>query len=257
MGLPEAERIPLGPTGSYLTALKEHDGGESPALRRVRARLDYWPTLRDVILEWLHRTPIQGSTPSQPDDDARVRSFCEGYLAAHARAVERGLELARAQRLGGSRHAQARRARAARGRVGPSVPARGRRTRGDPPARSRIRAALVFIESYRELPLLAWPREVIDSIMTFEQSFVIPATPRPDGRAESAAAQERAARQAWTTSTRPRSRTASSARCGPADLLVRAGDLPPLEQPEIYGFARGVEGELRRWCAAGSPPSRS
>ena len=25
MGLPEAERIPLGPTGSYLTALKEHD----------------------------------------------------------------------------------------------------------------------------------------------------------------------------------------------------------------------------------------
>src|SRR6185295_7351694 len=38
---------------------------------------------------------------------------------------------------------------------------------------SRIRAALVFIESYRELPLLAWPREVLDAIVTLEQGFVV------------------------------------------------------------------------------------
>ena len=40
MGLPELERVPLGHEGSYLTALKEHDGSESPALRRVRASCD-------------------------------------------------------------------------------------------------------------------------------------------------------------------------------------------------------------------------
>ena len=39
--------------------------------------------------------------------------------------------------------------------------------------RGRIRAALVFIEGYRELPLLAWPREVLDSIVALEQSFTI------------------------------------------------------------------------------------
>ena len=31
----------------------------------------------------------------------------------------------------------------------------------------------MFIESYRELPLLAWPRETIDALVLLEQSFVI------------------------------------------------------------------------------------
>ncbi len=76
MGLPENERVPLGHEGSYLTALRDPDGSESPALRkRVRARLADRPSLREAILEWLHRTPIQGSTPSQPDDAARVRAL--------------------------------------------------------------------------------------------------------------------------------------------------------------------------------------
>jgi tryptophan 2,3-dioxygenase len=39
--------------------------------------------------------------------------------------------------------------------------------------RRRIRAALVFIESYRELPLLAWPRELCDTVVALEQAFVI------------------------------------------------------------------------------------
>jgi tryptophan 2,3-dioxygenase len=32
---------------------------------------------------------------------------------------------------------------------------------------------LLFIEAYRELPLLAWPREVIDAVVALEQAFVI------------------------------------------------------------------------------------
>ena len=39
--------------------------------------------------------------------------------------------------------------------------------------RSRIRAAVLFIESYRELPLLAWPRKVLDALVEFEQALVI------------------------------------------------------------------------------------
>jgi tryptophan 2,3-dioxygenase len=39
--------------------------------------------------------------------------------------------------------------------------------------RARIRTAMLFIETYRELPLLAWPREVLDKLVEFEQVFAI------------------------------------------------------------------------------------
>src|SRR5262249_60642639 len=37
----------------------------------------------------------------------------------------------------------------------------------------RVRAALVFLESYRELPKLSLPREVIDSVLEMEQTMII------------------------------------------------------------------------------------
>ncbi|MGB1700004.1 MAG: tryptophan 2,3-dioxygenase family protein, partial [Nannocystaceae bacterium] len=51
-------------------------------------------------------------------------------------------------------------------------------TAADEPAEERdrlrrIRASLVFIESYRELPLLAWPREILESVVQLEQRFTI------------------------------------------------------------------------------------
>jgi tryptophan 2,3-dioxygenase len=239
MGLPEAERVPLGHEGSYLTALREHDGGESAALRRVRARLGDRPTLREAVLDWIHRTPIQGSTPSQPDDAERVRSFVREYLSAHERAVSRGLELARAQSLSeadiGRLEERGRREVAAArtylsGEDGPE-PSRSRE--------SRIRAALVFIESYRELPLLAWPREVLDGLTSFEQAFVIfrqrhaRMVERMIGRRtgtggsagveylDATALKYRVFQELWAVRT----------------LLVRASDLPPLEHADFYGFA--------------------
>ncbi|MFP6685991.1 MAG: tryptophan 2,3-dioxygenase family protein, partial [Polyangiaceae bacterium] len=39
--------------------------------------------------------------------------------------------------------------------------------------RKHVRAALVFIESHRELPRLAWPREVLDTTLNLEQAFII------------------------------------------------------------------------------------
>jgi tryptophan 2,3-dioxygenase len=39
--------------------------------------------------------------------------------------------------------------------------------------RRRIRAAMLFIETYRELPLLAWPRELLEALVELEQRFVI------------------------------------------------------------------------------------
>ena len=86
-GLPEDDRIPLGETRGYMHMLRNHDGSPSSASRRVEARLADRPTLLEAVNEWLYRTPIQGSVPGAPDDDARVLSFIEAYCAGHARSA--------------------------------------------------------------------------------------------------------------------------------------------------------------------------
>jgi tryptophan 2,3-dioxygenase len=40
-------------------------------------------------------------------------------------------------------------------------------------SRQRVRAALVFLESYRELPRLAWPREALDALVEMEQKILV------------------------------------------------------------------------------------
>jgi tryptophan 2,3-dioxygenase len=241
MGLHEEDRIPLGHEGSYKNALKERDGSESPAYKRVQARIEDGPTLRDAVLAWIHRTPIQGSTPNNADDAARVRAFVESYLGAQQGAVERALENAKSLALtaaDGKRLEER-----AKGEV---ASARAYLLAEDEPEEarsraSRIRAALVFIESYRELPLLAWPREIIDSLTSFEQGFVIfrqrhaRMVERMIGRRtgtggsagvdylDTTALRYRVFRELWAVRT----------------LLVRAHDLPALEHPELYGFVSG------------------
>src|SRR6185436_12959537 len=102
-----------------------------------------------------------------------------------------------------------------------------------------IRAALMFIESYRELPLLAWPREILDSIVALEQAFVIfrqrhaRMVERVIGRRtgtggsagveylDNTALRYRVFRDIWAVRT----------------LLLRHAALPSLEHPEVYDFA--------------------
>ncbi|CAN5737355.1 N/A [soil metagenome] len=172
-GLEEAKRVPLGKEGSYKLALRDADGKPSKASARVEARLADTPTLLDAIREWLYRTPIQGSLPSERGDEAAVKSFIEAYLVSHARSCSSALELAKTDaltpadetRLEARYEKEAADARAFL--FGEEVDERDRAKT------SRIRAALVFIESYRELPLLAWAREVVDTIVAMEQAFVL------------------------------------------------------------------------------------
>jgi tryptophan 2,3-dioxygenase len=242
MGLPDADRIALGHEGSYKNALREQDGSDSAALTRVKARLADGPSLREAVLDWLHRTPIQGSTPSQPDDAANVRRFIESYLAAQSRAVERALAGSLALSLTEA-DATRLRERAAREVAAARAYLLAEEEPADARARaSRVRAALVFIESYRELPLLAWPREIIDGLTSFEQGFTIfrqrhaRMVERMIGRRtgtggsagvdylDTTALKYRVFRELWAVRT----------------LLVRAQDLPPLEHAEVYGFALGT-----------------
>ena len=94
-GLPETMRIPLGQEKSYMAMLKNPDGSATSASRRVEAALADTPTLVDAISNWLYRTPIQGSMPGHPEDDARVRAFIDSYCAAHAGSSRAALALAK------------------------------------------------------------------------------------------------------------------------------------------------------------------
>lgn len=239
LGLADGDRIPLGHEGSYLSALKDHDGSESAAYRRVMKRLEDRPTLKDVIYDWLYRTPIQGSIPGQPGDEEHVRAFVDSYSKVHAQAVSRALELARTDALTAAdvERLEKRYAREVEdGRrflLAEDVAAESRARH------MRIRAALLFIEGYRELPLLAWPREIIEGLVAVEQAFVLfrqrharmveRVIGRRTGTGGSAgveyldqtALRYRIFNEIWAVRT----------------LLVDKKHLPPLENPGFYGFA--------------------
>ena len=239
MGLESKLRVPLGHEASYLDALKYPDGRESPASRRVARRMEDRPSLREAVEAWLHRTPIQGSAPKDEGDPEAVAGFVRDYLDAHAQETERAREFAEhvgltdddRARLDG-RYAKEREGAAAFLEAN-DVDDAGERTR-----RSRIRASLLFIESYRELPLLAWPREVVDAIVELEQASLI-------FRQRHARMVERVIGRRTGTGGSAGvdylDRTALTYRVFPdvwaiRTLQLRKDALPPLRDPGFYGL---------------------
>ena len=171
MGLSDDERIGLGIEGDYMEALRALDGAPSWAQKRVAQQKADMPTLREAIHEWLHRTPLDGRPHDEPGAEEQLEAFVERFLAAHARFVEGTLEVALRATPGEADRARVRERyerekSSVRAFLTPSPAQGGTRTR-------RVRMAMVFIETYRELPLLAWPREVLDGLVELEQLFVI------------------------------------------------------------------------------------
>jgi tryptophan 2,3-dioxygenase len=255
LGLRDAERIPLGHEHSYLKALRNSDGSPSSAYRRVEARLADKPTLRDAIEDWLFRTPIQGSRPGDPDDAATVRAFVDSYCQAQARAAEQAKALATHSALSPADEARLEsryRTEIASARAfleAHDVVEEGLDAEALEALRfkvSRVRAAIVFIESYRELPLLAWPRVILDALVAFEQAFVIfrqrhaRMVERVIGRRtgtggssgvdylDQTALRYRIFTDMWAART----------------ILVREALLPPLEQASFYGFGPAASADL-------------
>jgi len=240
MGLPDQDRVPLGHEQTYMQALRNADGSESPASRRVTARLADKPTLHAAVAEWLYRTPIEGSSPGAADDDAKVRAFADAFLASHEKTTRAVAETARAQALtaeDGKRVTDRYEREIVMARAFVRAEDEPEKTRA---RTARIRAAILFIESYRELALLAWPRDVIDALVALEQAFVIfrqrhaRMVERVIGRRtgtggstgvdylDQTALRYRIFRDVWAART----------------LLIAERDLPPLENAGFYGFAK-------------------
>ncbi len=123
------------------------------------------------MYEWLSRTPIDG-----PADQAGADAFLRRIVEAHKGEITRRMKLAERQHLTAEDTARL------RARYDKEIAvAEAFLLAEDEPGvdeeakafRRRVRAGIVFLESYRELPRLAWPREVVDGIVELEQSMVI------------------------------------------------------------------------------------
>ena len=122
------------------------------------------PSLREALSSWLARTPINGSLASSDNDQEVIEAFVDGHVAAmrvHGEEV-----IAHIVAIGHGEEAPVRsRIEAANQQAADFLRPDGQV--------SRSRAGLLFIESYRELPLLSWPRKLIDSFVGLEQSMLL------------------------------------------------------------------------------------
>ena len=122
------------------------------------------PSLNQLLTDWLSRTPINGSLPDNDSDEEIVTEYIQSHISAmgshsdqvvaHFKSIGHGDESSLRDRLNKS-VASAQDFLMPEGVV------------------NRARAGLLFVESYRELPLLSWPRVLIDSFVELEESILL------------------------------------------------------------------------------------
>ena len=235
LGLGDEQRVAYGSTHAlaHLESMAKDSTSGSTMWGRLEAARGQ-DSVRQALHRWLSRTPIQGSGPDDPDDAKVVRKFLDDYLASvrtHQRA-----QLARttnADPVVVEKRFDEEAKNVERFLFAHDVSESDRQTT------LRIRAALVFIESYRELPLLAWPRLLLDSIVEVEEQFVL-------WRHRHARMVERViGRRVGTGGSSGVDYLDQTARMrvfpelwSVRTLLLPRTEVPKLLHPEVYGFAR-------------------
>jgi len=173
VGLEDADRILYGkvdPVRHIDESAHDTPAGRMAVERMAAARAER--SMLTVLSDWLYRTPIQGSSPNDPGDDAVVDGFIQDYLERMDGQYDHSL--ARLMQALDVQDPEAMRTRfdslraAARAFLDAEtvVPEQRHRVR-------RVRAAALFIESYRELPLLSWPRLLLDLVVEMEEQIVV------------------------------------------------------------------------------------
>ncbi|MEO0479828.1 MAG: tryptophan 2,3-dioxygenase family protein [Planctomycetota bacterium] len=174
MGLEESQRIPFGGEKSHLRAL-EGPTGDSTALQKVKRRLAEPETLKSAVYRWLSRAPIDGSVPGDDNDDEVVAKYIDRFLDSQRRGQEQRIaEVLEHQALEPSDHERLK-ARYEQELQGSAAWLRAEDVddEADRRLQRRLRAALLFIESNRDLALLSWPGEILDNLVACEQASVI------------------------------------------------------------------------------------
>ena len=186
------------------------------------------PSIKQCLEKWLARTPINGSIPTDEGDFEVVDRFIDGHIDAMKEHVES--VISHIVEIGHGEESQV------RTRLESSIVQAEQFLRPEGVV-NRSRAGLLFIESYRDLPLLSWPRILIDSIVELEQSMLLfrnshaRMVERMIGRRMGTGGSSgvdyldmtlkyRIFVDLWAVRT----------------ILVKADKLPSVENPEYYGF---------------------
>lgn len=236
LGLTESHRTTFGSASplTHIHDLAARSPGGAAAWAAVEAAAAE-QSLRAALNTWLYRTPIEGSSPDSVGDADVISRFIEDYLAAveaqHTRQARHHASVFGAEE------------RPARFQEATEMARRFLHALDAPEAERafarRVRAGLLYVESYRELPLLAWPRLLVDTVVELEEQMVLWRTRharmvervigRRVGTGGSAGvdyldqtARARIFSELWTVRT----------------LLLPKDALPPLRNPDFYGFAR-------------------
>jgi tryptophan 2,3-dioxygenase len=238
LGLDESKRILYGKVDplEHIKNLAEKSPGGAMAwgaIQQAREETDLLTCLND----WLYRTPIQGSSPGDAGDDEAVADFVDEYLDAASASLDVNLaRLVETMGVGRTEEVEQRFQSirdASRGFMNADdvVDEYKKKAR-------RVRAAVLFIESYRRLPLLAWPRLLLDVVVELEEQMLlwrhrhVRMVERVIGRRVGTGGssgvdyldktvQYRIYRDLWSIRT----------------VLLPADKLPPLKNPAFYGFA--------------------
>ncbi len=238
MGLEEAQRVKLGKVTAmdYLRDLAGRSKGGANAWAHIdKARNE--TTLLAALGKWLYRTPIQGSVPGDPGDTEAVDAFCTEYLASWQQVADG--QLARMIEIGAAPE-EGLRARFKATSDGAHAFLGALDIDEENRAHTRrIRAAILFVECYRELPLLAWPRTLLDTAAELEERMVLfrhrhaRMVERIIGRRVGTGGssgvdyldktgQYRVFQDLWSVRT----------------IFLQSDELPPLQNPAFYGFAQ-------------------
>jgi tryptophan 2,3-dioxygenase len=237
LGIGSKQRVRYGKVDpiEHLEKLAESGPAGACAWARVQA-VQTEATFQEALRGWLYRTPIHGSMPTDPDDDAVVSSFIASYLENFNGFIDRQCDKLKASMpdAGDStkRFAESKASAAAFLYAEDTSPE-------DRPRLQRTRAGLLFIESYRTLPLLAWPRLLLDTVVELEQLTLIwrnrhaRMVERMIGRRVGTGGSSGVDYLDQTTKIR-----IFTDLWAVRTVMMPKDTLPPLKNPEFYGFAK-------------------
>ena len=162
LGLANEDRLyGMDPISTFRELAKnsERDAAILTRLEDVASK----PSLCESLLQWVSRTPIMGSLVGNDGDEHTVTEYIDEHLSSHENIGKQAAERMSGYGASTSEKAAERFAASHQGAIDFLKP---------DGKISRARAGLLFIESYRELPLLTWPRTLIDAIVELEESMV-------------------------------------------------------------------------------------
>jgi len=162
LGLEDSQRIGgMDPMQHFKRLASE--GAMSAHLLESLQEVAAEPSLKDVVYSWLSRTPIDGSLMGDEGDNELIKTYANSHVDAlsnHAQMTLDGMVGS-----GGDEEKL-------RPRLFASVE-HAKQFLGLESEINRGRTGLLFIESHRQLPLLAWPRRLIDGLVALEESTLL------------------------------------------------------------------------------------